>query len=434
MCSKEIFGTDADVLIWDYGTHRLAVTCAFVRSLAYHITNVTGMTDGNAGWRLQLYGIRAQLASRQGSTSGRPIIMAYHTGMKQFRTRAVGSLEDLHLGALVSDDPFIDSVMTAVPDTFGMTDEQIGQLPPYVRNLKCNNAIESGEPYCKDEKFNNTMCTSRKGKTSWHPGWKWHSIMGLVAGFYLLENLEAVLKDMDSVEQFSLYLDKLQREEDEDYEIFFKQPVLEDIKEILPEAERSAVDLSILVNGANYCHTARLPAKIRHKGILTESSMTEGIGLKTAKAETNPTDAIRLIYDESEREECPEVVHMDYKDFFYVDGREDWKKIVIPNGSEIKEYGGSGEALKGMVAFCFTLCPWGDCPPGVLTRDAFPDGFQLLVNGIEVKALTKMEDCELMKHEGGYLFPLSSEGKLEIKAKVTASAQSYLRFSSFMVW
>jgi hypothetical protein len=366
--------------------------------------------------------------------------MAYHTGMKGFRTRAVASLENLHLGALVSDDPYIDSATKAVPDTFGMTDEQIGQLPPFVKNLKCNNAIESGEPHCQDEKFNNTICTSRKGKTSWHPGWKWHSIMGIIAGFYLLENLEAALVDLEVIEQFSLHLDKLQREEDADYDAFFKEPVLQDIGGMLPEAERDAIDLRTLVNGANYCHTARLPAVIRHKGILTESSMTgfytydKGVGLKTAKAETSPTDAMRLVYDEGERDDCPVVVHVDYKDFFYVDGREDWKKIVIPNDSEAKEYGTSGATLKGMVAFCFTLCPWGDCPPGVLARDAFSQGFQLRVNGVEVTALTKMEDCELMKHDGGYMFPMSSAGKFEIAAKVTQSAQSYLRFSSFMVW
>lgn len=345
----------------------------------------------------------------------------------------------MHIPALVSDDKYVDTIFDHVPDTFGMSDDEINALPEFVRNFKCNKAIENGEPYCKSEKFNNTMCESRKGKTSWHPGWRWHSVMGIIAAFYLFENLQVALEEMEPIENFPAYLDKLQREEDEDYDKFFAQPVLEDLVGMINKEERDNVDLATLANGHNYCHTARLPAEIRHKGLLTESSQTgfdsydKGIGLKDASQQTNPTDSMRLVYSEGEREVCDVIVHMDYKDFFYVNGSEDWKSVTIPNESEKREYG-SGETLKGMVAFCLSLCPWGRCPDGVLTRDDFATGFQLQVNGVDVTSLTKMEDCELLKHDGGYNFPLSAEGKLVVQAKVTKSSNSYLRFGSLIVW
>jgi hypothetical protein len=233
------------------------------------------------------------------------------------------------------------------------------------------------------------------------------------------------------------------------------------------EQERAVVNLTALVLGDNYCHTARLPAQIRYRGILTEplsssssSSLTKttidtstrstvhsdraddydlGIGMKAAQSTANPSDAMRLVYDEEDRANCPVTVHMDYRDYLYVDGRDDWTKLVLPNDSEIKEYGsfhgGGNVTLQGMVAFCVSICPWLKCPPGALERDGLADGsFHMEVNGVQVSALTKMGECELLKHEGGYVFPLSAQGKLEIRTKVSAGETSFLHFSSFIVW
>jgi hypothetical protein len=444
---------------------------------------LTGMTDGNAAWRLQLYGLRAQLHHPKDRTTGRPsgqpILLAYHTGNRAVRANAVTSLEDRGLAALVSDDEnVVDAVLAAVPDTFGLTELQIAALPTFVRDFKCNGAIESGEPYCFERKFNMTICPDRKGMTSWHPGWRWHAVMGNLAALYLLDSLEAALMELlpltttsSKTKQRRQYLqlqDKLQRKEDVDYEHFFRQPVIDDIGEMFSdEQERAVVNLTALVLGDNYCHTARLPAQIRYRGILTEplsssssSSLTKttidtstrstvhsdraddydlGIGMKEVQSTANPTDAMRLVYDEEDRANCPVKVHMDYRDYFYVDGRDDWTKLVLPNDSEIKEYGssqgGGNVTLQGMVAFCVSICPWLKCPPGALERDGLADGsFHMQVNGVQVSALTKMGECELLKHEGGYVFPLSAQGKLEIRTKVSAGETSFLHFSSFIVW
>ena len=48
--------------------------------------------------------------------------------------------------------------MEAAPDMFGMSDAQIEKVPPYVQYLKCEEKVESGDPGCKDNKFNLTMC------------------------------------------------------------------------------------------------------------------------------------------------------------------------------------------------------------------------------------------------------------------------------------
>jgi hypothetical protein len=144
MCVKEIFGTDIDVLSWD-----------------------TGMTDGKNYAGMQQYFIRAALLPN------RPALVALHIagGGNSQRRGLMNELENIGLTALVLD-PGEESEMTnAIPDTMGLTEEEVAEMPTFVRNFKCGNQIEKGDPGCKDLKWNATMCNSRKFKTSWHPGW-----------------------------------------------------------------------------------------------------------------------------------------------------------------------------------------------------------------------------------------------------------------------
>ena len=85
------------------------------------------------------------------------------------------SMEPLGPATVVMDP---DPVFQAIPDTLGKTMEQIAQMPPLIRSLKCGKGIEKGEPRCSHEKFtklddlpDNNACNDRDGKTSWHPGW-----------------------------------------------------------------------------------------------------------------------------------------------------------------------------------------------------------------------------------------------------------------------
>jgi hypothetical protein len=59
----------------------------------------------------------------------------------------------------------------AIPDTMGLSDEEVAEMPEFVRSFKCDKQIEKGDPGCGKEKWNVTICSRRKFKTSWHPGW-----------------------------------------------------------------------------------------------------------------------------------------------------------------------------------------------------------------------------------------------------------------------
>jgi hypothetical protein len=148
ICSKEIFGTDIDVLSWDYG-----------------------MTDGYEFERAMLYFYRTA---------------AYVKGLACITLNAGGGnggfadsehmkitdyLDTNGLIALQSSDEIFSAAIDAIPDTFGLSDDEISKMPPYIQNFKCENRIEEGDPYCKDAKYNLTYCPTRSHMASWHPGW-----------------------------------------------------------------------------------------------------------------------------------------------------------------------------------------------------------------------------------------------------------------------
>ena len=64
-----------------------------------------------------------------------------------------------------------DSQMyAAVPDSGGKSDEELAAMPEYVRNFKCSDQVEKGDPYCGKEKYTKYICTPRSKQAGWHPG------------------------------------------------------------------------------------------------------------------------------------------------------------------------------------------------------------------------------------------------------------------------
>ena len=420
LCSEEIFGLDVDVISWDYG-----------------------MTDGNYAWKQLLY------LRRAGMNPNRPITVSLHAGGRASgsRVRVVDSLEKLGLAALIADQEIHHTVDDAIPDSFGLTDLEISEMPLFVKNFKCSGKIENGDPYCGAQKFNSTICGKRKFRTSWHPGWKAQALMGNLMALFLLEVLDDALKEIvkSSVDPASL-LQSLKEKEDEDYAKFLSTPIDPSaFHRCLPESEREGFDFELMVKGHTFCHTARVPAEIRHKGILTESSQTgfttydKGTSMTEAKANPNTGEQLRLVYDPSGRQNCPVPTNVDYKDFFYVNGAEGWKKLILPNDSELNVYGtGTGEPLKGLVAICLTLCPWGKCPSGALTREDYSEGkFEVSVNGETVETITPFQECDLLKSSTtGYIWQPNADGRFAVGARITDAATpvSYLRISAIIVW
>lgn len=182
-CNEEIFGTDVDVLVWDYGYvgdkewKDECVSKDFQFSL-YGITLLTlsfmcrynmekRMTDGRDVTKMALYCYRAALNPNQ------PACIALHAGKpsQKPRTVALSQLEKLGAAVFISIEAELDNVMDAIPDSRGKNDQELAQMPPCVRSFKCGGLIESGDPYCGIEKYNRTMCTERKFMAKWHQGW-----------------------------------------------------------------------------------------------------------------------------------------------------------------------------------------------------------------------------------------------------------------------
>jgi hypothetical protein len=143
MCVKEVFGTDIDVLNWD-----------------------AGMLDG------KYYGAMSQYFLRAATLPNRPAVVSMHTNGDKGRRDVVMELEKRGLAALTYDSGQEKYMNDAIPDTMGLSDEEIKAMPAFVKSFKCGKQIEKGDPGCGYRKFNGTVCgKGRKYTTSWHPGW-----------------------------------------------------------------------------------------------------------------------------------------------------------------------------------------------------------------------------------------------------------------------
>ena len=140
MCWQQIFGDDVDAFSWDYG-----------------------MTDGRAYQRQMHYGYRG------GLSPGVPTFFAIHAGGTN-REAVCLSLEEHGLATFVWSDESGGLRNAAVPDSAGISQQEIDALPEYVRNLKCGDQIEKGEPFCDSEKYSKELCSPRAAQASWHPG------------------------------------------------------------------------------------------------------------------------------------------------------------------------------------------------------------------------------------------------------------------------
>lgn len=147
-CIEEIFGTDVDVLLWDYG-----------------------MTDARRVEKLALYLYRA------GLHPNRPVVVANGLGRRYFaaRKQVLEVFEDLGVPVLYVSEHIIERALAGVPDSYWLPARKLDQLPEFVKNLRCQQYIEYGlvedDWSCVVEKFNVSVCETRPYRTSWHPGW-----------------------------------------------------------------------------------------------------------------------------------------------------------------------------------------------------------------------------------------------------------------------
>jgi len=128
---------------------------------------------------------------------------------------------------------------------------------------------------------------------------------GNMIALWLTSVLEEALTELASKELGNSFLADLRAEETAVHAAFMSKPEPEATEKIIIPHD---VDRALILKGPNFCHTARLPAQIRHLGILTESPMVgedsydTGIELKEAKkSERDESRLMQLVYEQEFR-------------------------------------------------------------------------------------------------------------------------------------
>jgi hypothetical protein len=248
---------------------------------------------------------------------------------------------------------------------------------------------------------------------------KWHAMTGNMIAMFLSFVVEDALKELVANKSNSTFFDKLRADEEADFKLFMSSGLPNSSNEIRIPGD---IDREVYLRGPNFCHTARLPAEIRHLGILTESSKigedsydkgTSAGAMKNFK----PDGSMPLVYDPGERQKCSEPLNKDYKDWFQVKREFGWSQLTLPTDAEVKAYG-TGAPLRGIITVCFRHDGQFGLGPGVLE-----------VNGMMVTNYTKQrKTCHFLRNAKGHIFEPNSDGRFEIRAKTNG------KFSSFGIW
>eukprot|EP00529_Nitzschia_sp_RCC80_P041568 CAMPEP_0113512950 /NCGR_PEP_ID=MMETSP0014_2-20120614/39601_1 /TAXON_ID=2857 /ORGANISM="Nitzschia sp." /LENGTH=776 /DNA_ID=CAMNT_0000409319 /DNA_START=26 /DNA_END=2352 /DNA_ORIENTATION=- /assembly_acc=CAM_ASM_000159 len=425
LCFDQIFGPDVDMFSWDYG-----------------------MLEAGTTLRLLHYGYRG------GLSRGRPAMVGIQIdGDRGVREQLLGVLENAGMSVFYQNTDDWDAMKEAIPETQGLNAEQLRSLPEYVRNFKCAGAIEKGEPFCNDEKYTD-LCPDRFGKASWHPGFKWHALVGHSVSLFLVEALLGAVQALidNPIRDIEILLSQLQSEEDETYHQI-QNGDLSDYPSRVYKAkdvngtdmeEYKDFDFSFLYRGDPFCHTARLPAQTRFHGYLTETSKTgvqTHVWKETYETGIEVSDAINkasngtilLAYNKAKRtqRECPVIVAPDYKDFFFVHTSHGPSQISIPNEVERSVYQYDPTKIKGAVIFLLETCDWGKCDPGFLKREEFLEKkWSISINGAGVIDLINIGyDALLARPQNGRYFPPQGEDGIYTISIQVHEPDSFVRIS-----
>ena len=143
-CVDQIFGLDIDVLSWDYG-----------------------MTDGRGVGIFENYFAHAAIHPN------RPSMIAFNAGGRSgpARQAVIQAMEEHGMAIMSLEDGSVARIVRDVlPESFGLSQEQLQSMGPLVRNMKCDGQVEVGDPFCGSERWS-PLCPERKYKAKWHPGW-----------------------------------------------------------------------------------------------------------------------------------------------------------------------------------------------------------------------------------------------------------------------
>jgi len=456
MCAAAIYGNDYDVVSWDFA-----------------------QTDKRSLKKSELFLYRALLGIDR-DRDRRPAAFIMEAGGKGPDVQSL-----LKNGAAVLEEVGLKGATTRVPDSAGVDEIRVREMPSFVRNFRCGRSVESGDPRCADEKFDTaTACPKRRWTTSWHPGWKFHALRGNFMALFLADVLEESLRDIvASTMSREALLRELVSQDRADHERFLASDLPKHHGEWLTAADVENVTEShlaevrrILYKQHNYCHTAQLPAEIRYKGILFpekgpvdmfELNRIDGDDVlldSKAGKRPNDSDGLRLVTSTSQRQQCPILLNIDHDDYFYLHEKEGWKEITVPNDAEIQEYGSGGGGdddaasnalhLTGLISICYLFIPHEDfVVPGNIINGIADDyvvgtdvkkKVEITVNDMRVASTAEVggDACYFLRHgkDGGsgasrnrFFFQSNDQGKFTIRVRVN-SMNGYIRIRSIVVW
>jgi hypothetical protein len=123
------------------------------------------MTDVGKPLRFMHYAYRGAISA------GRPAFVGIRVNLDRGdQENNIKVLEKNGVPIFLQDNELWTTMRNAIPNTFGLSTEEINEMPEYVRNYKCNDYYEKGEPFCEIEKYSRDICEDRQGKAPWHPG------------------------------------------------------------------------------------------------------------------------------------------------------------------------------------------------------------------------------------------------------------------------
>jgi hypothetical protein len=421
LCNEAIFGRDADVISWDFG-----------------------MTDGSASWKTNLY------ASRAGVHSNRPAFVAINNAGRRYKSRMqmLKLAEDAGVPTLHLLPEIETQVTNSIPDSYGMSEEELDKLGPYARYLKCKGAIEK-EDTCSFYKYTNALyCPHRKYMASWHPGWKQLATTGNIIALFLTESLIEALESLQaSSDEPEVLYQKLKKEEDDEYELFLNKSSVPDITNdfISDEMVADGLKSHYLFRSKAICKTTLLPAQTRYLGFLTENGQ-EGdttdydhgedvVVIKRNETQSEGIHHMPLVYEANMRQSCSLELNRDFKDYYIVTQAFGWTSLSFPNEKEIEEYAANDFHPQGIVVLCFFKCDWGRCPRGEVSVDTYNVDWRIELNGQPITTLTKLDQCFVVKSTNGYFHTQNQDGRYDLRILIDPGETMfrYARITSIII-
>jgi len=339
MCMESLFGSDLDILSWDYD-----------------------ITDNNDHWQAALWSARAA------SHPSQPTLVMVDTNIK--RWALVQGLENVGVGVIQASS--IEDAYKGVPD-YEKGENQKG-LPKSLKKFICNGIPESGK--CTDYKWDTKHCYV-EGQVPWHHGWKRHKLRGSILGHFMISILKESVDQLMSSLDVSLpksILDTVNSKDKNDREMWMNSNI------ISPECRQKQETGTLeklwpsLYKGNSICSSALMPSEERFSGVLTGISGTfggkhdEGVKeLYDAKVRSKDAVGKNVSMAIVQYISCLSYCNhgdegrgaRDSQDYYYIGGVKDekvWHTKTVPNDSEYSSFSKGAVTSRNYIMICVTLC------------------------------------------------------------------------------